>query len=516
MPALQGCSSFKMCLEKTRIPEVSENFLSRIWAEQRFLPDSLHTTDGHDVQVIRRGRRNSDNGPDFRNALIRIRDDVHEGDVELHLEIADWYGHGHDTDPAYNETILHGVLWPPSSAQQKHSGRPIRKANGESVPTVIVESCLSAPLEKLQTAFQRADARKQEKITRCQNALKHLPPEQILSQLHRLGLERLDERTRYFASLERLERGHPARNVTCGQDVRAPNAPNEQLLYEALCEGLGYSSNKRPFLELARRLPLERIMSHLPKQQEHEKTSTLSWIQAMLFGTAGLLPQTALPSAPDTQGYVRELRTLWEMLAPCLDVKPMKPEHWHFFRLRPPNFPTRRLAALSYLIMNYAEQGFFEKYLSLFQLLADHPERLKQGIPLLERTLRIPAQGYWKGRYLLGNAVFPEHDKQFLGQSRIRDILISAIFPVFLLYAQQTTQPELKTFIVQLCEIFPSPSPNRITRTVTEQVFPRQEPLPPRIKTALVYQGMLHLYRHYCYLPACGLCPFNRSLKPTF
>lgn len=479
-------------------PHIPETVLSRIWEEQRFQPDSLSTTDGDEVQVIRRGRKNTDNGPDFRDALIRIGDRVYAGDVELHLKCADWHAHGHDFDPAYNQTTLHVVLWPPQQIQKQTQHFLISKANGETVPTVIVQSCLSSPLEELLLLFQRIDERKQQKIQRCQTRLKNIPVEQILSGLQQLGTERLYARARRF-------------------ETWLEHSSFEQVLYEAICEGLGYSSNKRPFLELARCLPLESVVSHLPKFCDNPG-HYLPWIQAMLFGTAGLLPslhensgvQTSVcqPGDSETIKYVTELRALWDMLLPCFDLTPMSQEQWHFFRLRPSNFPTRRLAALSYLILNYIVQPPFESYLHLFELLGEHPEISKQHTVLLEQTLAVPAAGYWKGRYMFGKSVFPDHDRLFLGQSRIRDILISAVLPVFLLYARQTSQSALELQILRLYSIFPAPDLNRTTRTVFDQVLAHRNIPVAQIRSAIMYQGLLQLHKHYCHLPACTHCPF--------
>ncbi len=504
-------------------PKIPEKILSRIWEEHRFQVDSLRTATGLEVQVIRRGRRNTDNGPDFKNALIRIGEQVYEGDVELHLEMTDWYTHGHETDPSYAQTVLHVVLWPPNPARKDISNAHIRKANGEYAPTVFVFSALSLPIERLIEVFQRADERKQQKIRQCQNTLKEVPLEHILCHLKQLGQERLSERTQRFElwlptnSDSLLDKGKMLTDSPPGRGkgwvYPQPDKQNsifQQLLYEAICEGFGYSSNKRPFVELARRLPLNVILSHLPKQDDKTSLIHLGWIQALLFGTSGLLPegsgvQTSV--CPETEKYLTELRSLWEMLVPCLDVKPMKPEAWHFFRLRPPNFPTRRLAVLSYLILNYRVQPLFESYLQLFELISAHPDRINQSVHLLERTLEIPAAGYWKGRYLFGKPVFPDHDHMFLGQSRIRDILISAVFPVFLLYALHTSQPELKSLLLDLYDNFPSPSLNRVTKKICAQLFAhRKKPL-PQIRTAVMYQGMLQLYKHYCHLPACTSCP---------
>ena len=486
-------------MAKKPLPEI---VLARIWEEQRFQTNNLHTTDGREVQIIRCGQRNSDSGPDFRQALIRIGDQVYAGDVELHLEITDWQSHGHNRDPAYNQTILHVVLWP--LPHKDHAACPlVLTAAGQHVPTMIVHDGLSTSLEQLTQRFQQADRRKYAKIQRCQSMLRTLPLEVRLTRLQQLGMARLAERASRFAIW--LEQGS-----------------FQQVLYEALCEGLGYSSNKQSFLMLARRLPLEYLLTHIPHHASAFSASIVHWIQAMLFGASGLLTvvkeRSGAPTSvdefqdSDTERYIAELQTLWNMLAPCLEVEPFPREAWHFFRLRPPNFPTRRIAALSYLIHSYTLQPLFEGYLRLLTLFTHHPEATPQKIHLLEHTLEIPAEGYWKGRYRFGKSVFPDHDLLFLGSSRIRDILISAVLPVMLLYARQTSDPGLEAEIFALYQAFPAPSWNRITKIIAAQLFAQQDLSVSSIKTASVYQGMLHLYKHYCYLPACASCPF-RSLK---
>ena len=487
-----------------RFEKIPESVLARIWEGQHFQPDSLKTTEGLDVQVIRRGQKNSDSGPDFKNAFIRIGERVCEGDVELHLTISDWYAHGHDSDPGYNRTMLHVVLWPQNPGKTPERSHNVCKSNGETVPTLIVLPYLSQPLEQLLDIFQHTDHHKQQKNRRCQYVLKDIPFERRLFCLHQMGIKRLYERAQRFeAWLEQRS--------------------FQQILYEALCEGLGYSSNKLPFLELARRLPLDYLLSHLPTSAYTNSEQMYLWIQAMLFGTSGLLPpleksQRAQTSVckdddPDTDVYLTELHSLWSMLRSCLDVTPMKMENWHFFRLRPPNFPTRRIAALSYLISNYTCQPLFENYLQLFNLFSKHPENASQSSALLERTLEIPVVGYWKGRYLFGKPVSSEHDRLFLGQSRMRDMLISAVFPMVLLYALRTSNPELESTLVSLYCLFPSPAWNQVTKTIFTQLFPHEKNLMKKYCTADVYQGMIHLYRHYCSLPACVHCPFGNEKK---
>jgi len=164
---------------------------------------------------------------------------------------------------------------------------------------------------------------------------------------------------------------------------------------------------------------------------------------------------------------------------------------------------------LSYLLLSYTVQPVFENYLRLFTLFSEHLEQEDPYLRLLERTLAVPTAGYWKGRYLFGKAVFPSHDRVFLGTSRIRDILISAVFPVFLLYALHTGETHLETQIVKLYTIFPSPDRNRVTQTVATQLFAHRQFQKSLLRTAVIYQGMLHLYKHYCDLPACTDCPLG-------
>ena len=495
----------------TRKPHIPESILIRIWQEQRFQPDRLQTMAGLPVQVIRRGQRNEDNGPDFKNALLRIGDHVAAGAVELHLEWADWYAHGHHADPNYNQTILHVVLWAGQPGKPQTS--LIRTANGAEVPTVFVEQSLTEALETLLARWQEADARRRQKFDACRSRLGARPVTDIQEQLRQLGKERLIERARRFGAwLQPLTPPFPPQG---GNPSKAALAAFQQVLYEAICEGLGYASNKQPFLELARRLPLDRILRHLPDDSSARPAASLHWIQAMLFGVAGLLPQSGVQTSvcvendPETAAYLSELRSLWKMLPPCLDVKPLTPEDWHFFRLRPPNFPTRRIAALSYLLLNYAVQPVFESYLRLFALLAAYPAQTAQHLRLLERTFAAPAAGYWQGRYLFGKAVFSTQDHIFLGASRIRDLLISAVLPVFLMYARQTGQADLEAQILNLFDIFPAPEGNRVTQTVATQLFAHRKLPKTHIRTAAMYQGMLHLYRHYCALPACAECPLG-------
>ena len=84
-----------------------EKLLHYVWKHKILPLKALMTTDGRDLEIIDPGLHNSNAGPDFFNAKIRIGKTVWAGNVEIHLKSSDWYQHGHHLDPAYNNTILH-------------------------------------------------------------------------------------------------------------------------------------------------------------------------------------------------------------------------------------------------------------------------------------------------------------------------------------------------------------------------------------------------------------------------
>ena len=52
-------------------------------------------------------------GPDFKNVVLRIDGELLHGDAELHFFESDWDAHGHGKDPAFDDVILHILVFPP-------------------------------------------------------------------------------------------------------------------------------------------------------------------------------------------------------------------------------------------------------------------------------------------------------------------------------------------------------------------------------------------------------------------
>ena len=67
-----------------------EDLLQYIWQFQYFKATDLVTTSGESVQILFSGNHNTNQGPDFNNAKIKIGNTVWAGNVELHINSSHW------------------------------------------------------------------------------------------------------------------------------------------------------------------------------------------------------------------------------------------------------------------------------------------------------------------------------------------------------------------------------------------------------------------------------------------
>jgi hypothetical protein len=210
-----------------------EKLLQKIWLRGNFDRVRATTTAGRRVRVLHPGKWNLLGGPDFRGARLQFDDGpVVTGDVELHLRASDWDAHRHRGDPAYNDVVLHVVLFPPEA------GRMTRGAGGRDIPVLALLPLLHHDLEEF-AVDEAVEALSHRAASRIPDELGTLPPEDLLALLRRHAGVRWQQKVR-FARL-RLQR----------------------LGWEAAChqtalEILGYRFNRAPMLRLAGEWPLER------------------------------------------------------------------------------------------------------------------------------------------------------------------------------------------------------------------------------------------------------------------
>lgn len=93
---------------------ISERIVQRIWSNQEMLIRDMVTRCGKRILVKHPGRWNlSEEGPDFKDAVVEIDGQNISGDIEIHLFAKDWRNHRHDEDPNFSWVCLHVVLFEP-------------------------------------------------------------------------------------------------------------------------------------------------------------------------------------------------------------------------------------------------------------------------------------------------------------------------------------------------------------------------------------------------------------------
>ncbi len=450
---------------------LSELWLRQFWERRPEDCRDLLTASGEPVRIVSRGIPNYDSGPDFRGALIRIGGILFRGDVELHVHAGDWVAHRHHRDARYNSVILHVAC--------RAGSIPAVTASGRELPLLL----LPAPGQTTGpgAAFPLLPSPEPPDVSCRPPRSRH--GRAVVRRLSRLGMERMGRKV--------LRLGHRLSDLLAevaagGEGAR--EASWEQLLYEGILEGLGYSKNRAPFLRLARVLEL----AELRRIGLHDREGVL----AALFGGAGLLPPVRFVEEAESRRYVRRLRRRWKELQAGLRIPVMHETEWKFFRLRPANLPTARLASCAFLLPRLFDPGGPGEILSLFCGSEDScGARL---LRLRERFLFRPDE-FW-ARHLYFGA--PQHPCGIaLGRHRVDDIIVNTVLPWLLLYAGRFSRSDIEHNALLAYRTFGPLQRNRITWQVERSLthFP--------LAAALLHQGALEWVGRFCRRHRCEVCP---------
>lgn len=441
--------------------DVPEALVQDLWAHQRFATKDLTTTDDEAVQVLDPGTQNSDAGPDFQNAHVRIGGMDWRGHVEIHNTSGGWFQHEHHTDPRYDSVVLHVTL----HADVWTGG--LLRSDESPLPEIVLYPYLETSLRELLHAFHtRAD----DEALPCAPRWNEVPKNLRWEWIHHLAEERLTEKR------DRL-------SIVDDQSLEA-------ALQERLFAGLGYSKNDTPMSTLAQRTP-PKVLRRMVKPRNRE---------ALLLGTAGLLPEPGdlLESDRETADYAMALRDRFRRLQVRLNITPMASTAWTFFRLRPNNFPPLRIAQAAAW---YADGALLSTDpLSALRTALNEDE----PVAALRNALDARPPDFWRTHYHLTKRA-KEHDPS-LGPSRIDTLLVNAVAPVLLLDADRRDDSPQADAVLELLRTLPA-SRDRVTR--------RFKDLGTEPDSAFDAQGLHELYRNYCTEGGCLECNVGEYLLNT-
>lgn len=445
------------------INNLPESQVIKIW--QRLLLDriELATEGSESIKIIYPGRANDDRGADFRDAVITTSGGLIKGDIEVHVKSSGWRTHRHHQDPAYNRVILHVVMWHDTEAATNLQ-------NGKSIPTLVLDKYMRSPISQLFNEGYPAVSLSMP----CLKAAQHLVPATIAEFLDTVGEER------FLAKADRFQVGLAQMEAS-------------QCLYQGIMEALGYSKNKLPFLELARRLPLQKLMT----QNKISDEECLAQQQALLLGTAGLLPSQRPDWHQDKDEWIDKLERLW---ASSHQTEAMSLNTWHLFKVRPSNFPTRRIVAMSYLVLRYREKGIFEE---MVNMVRETP--INQGHHRLEERLAVTADGYWASHFDFGLDCGSQ-TPTLLGSRRAADITVNVLLPFAFAWGKLTSQPELERKAFDLYRSYPKLVVNTVEKHMKKQLGLNSS----LVSSAQRQQGLIHIYNTLCTQGKCNCCPLSQ------
>ena len=351
---------------------------------------------GEPLTIIFPGRLNKDAGPDFLEAKIKIGNTILVGHIELHVNTSDWFKHGHETDAAYNNLILHVVY---KNDTDKTAGNAPMLELAAHIPAHI-----SAQYSYLIHATPAIPCASQ--LNKVRDIIKE-------SWLSRLLAERWEQKLGDWKEL---------------LDNSAGDWRN--LLYWRMAANFGFKVNATPFLMLARSIPLNVLARH---------RENLFQIEALLFGQAGMLEKDF------EEDYPLQFQKEYKYLQKKYQIEPIPVHLWKFLRMRPANFPTVRIAQFAALV---------HKSLHLFSQVIEI-STIKEIEPLLD----ITASEYWNTHFRFEESQEKPSEKH-LGTSSIHNIIINTIAPIKFLYAYRHGRHELQESALQLLDSVPAEKNN--------------------------------------------------------
>ena len=368
---------------------MEEAFLHFIWKFQQFATADLVTDTGQTVTVLRPGNANTDAGPDFHDAKIKIGDITWNGSVEIHIHGKDWYNHRHHEDAAYNNVILH-VVW-----ENDASTEPKDKT---VIPTISLQKRID---ERLVMDYRKLFEPHDEIL--CRRFIKKMKSITVLSMKDKVLAQRME------AKAELIFR-----------EIALTDNDWEEIVWRMMCKNFGFKTNAYPFFELGKSMPLKVL-----KKEAH----MLMTVEALLFGQAGFLEEES------NDPYYVQLKKEYIFKKTKYNLDRNLDNHqWKFLRLRPANFPTIRIAQLAAFVTSQ------ENLLSTFI----HYDSIKT----LREVFKTTQSSYWQRHYHFKKLAKTQVGN--LGTSSVDNILINTVAPLLFSYGVHKDLEELKEKALEL------------------------------------------------------------------
>jgi Protein of unknown function (DUF2851) len=421
---------------------------------------SFASTRGNHIEIVQLGTWNREAGPDFSDAAISVNGGPSiRGCIEIDVLDRNWELHGHATNSAFDETVLH--VFVDKSDREFFT----RTRSSRNVPQIQIDPATLPEAFSATIPLARPG--------RCQAPLRSLPEECVRSVLDAAAKFRLQKKAaRIRAKME--------------------NHGIDEALFQEIAAALGYKENKLPFTLIAQRISLKSLRKFSDDDE------------AILFGVAGFLEKSDLDVYKrSARNYVRQLWDRWWPHRDGLQRLILPAKAWKLSSTRPVNHPQRRLAAVSILIQQWP---------ALRRSLG------KQNVSAIEKFFNALDHPFWKFHYTLTADASPQ-SMALIGGSRVAEILANVMFPFWEIEGacHAATPRRAGRRRVEVWSDYAkmrAPLTNRRVETAATRLFgddPRRRDF---TRTIAYQQALLQIYEDFCLQDNsdCAHCPFPEQM----
>ncbi len=414
---------------------MKEEYLHYIYKTKQ-LGNTFLTTNNQKVQIINFGYHNHNSGPDFLECKAKIDDKIWAGQIEFHVKSSDWIKHNHHQDNNYNNVILHIVY--------EHD---IEIQSGEMIlPTIELKKLIDHNHYLKYHSYVTS-----KHWVACINDFKKVDDFIIYQQKEKALINRLKRKSGLIID-----------------QINKYKGDQKKVFYIQLFKAFGTKVNQQPFMQLGELFDW-RIINKL----NHNKNK----IQAYLFGLAGFLNQQL------NDEYFNELKKEYLYLKQLFNLQEMNVKQWKFSAMRPPNFPTVRLAQLSEVLSNQIKLS------------------IDDDVFTFKKHLQIQLSSYWKIHYNFskkGKKTTPNLTTSFIDL-----ILINVYIPyMFSLAILQDDEEKKSTIFEWLNKIKPEKN----------SIITKWKSIGIDVKTAFDSQALIEQKNEFCSKIKCLKCSIGIDL----
>lgn len=345
---------------------MTEKLLQYLWNYKIFKHFNFKDLEGNSVEILDFGKWNTNSGPDFLSAKIKINNIIFAGNIELHVKSSDWIFHNHSPDPNYQNIILHVVF---------QNDIDIDELKNKNIPTLELRNHID---ENIFRKYEKLIGENQ--FIACENIF---DPDKIPINFHEENvLKKLEEKSSEFEkSLHQFKNNF------------------EAALFHSLAYSFGLKVNALIFKQIAESIDFNIILKI--RQNEIQ-------LEALFFGISGWLEN---PQDEEMKIWKRE----FDFIKAKFNISDLQ-FHPKFLRLRPPNFPTIRLSQLANLY--HKHQNLFSKIINI-----------KKTEELFEIFKHVKASEYWDNHFNFGKISTVQQPKTF-SKDFIELIILNTVLPL--------------------------------------------------------------------------------------